>query len=231
MPELRRVISVALNLWLLAAASCGGSGDAALEEAKDAGREACDRYLDCSLAVAPESVAALLPSYGPEGSCWDSDDAKAVEICTSACKKSRDGLGKLFPKAGECGQCDVDAHCVDYNDGPRCDTKRHACVDCLEDADCPAGRCDGETNTCVDCLEDGDCAVACDVEARTCVDCLQDADCSAGVCDEPNQACVGCLAAVDCPGGFCDYDAQVCVECFADIQCAGGKRCVANKCA
>lgn len=231
MLKARRILPVYSSLWLLVAASCGGSKDSALDAAKEAGREACDRYIDCALEVAPESIAGQLPSYGPDGSCWDSDDAKAVEICTSACKKSRDGLGELFPDVGACGPCDVDADCLDYHNGPRCQVKSHTCVDCLEDGDCAAGRCNNETNTCVECLEKGDCDGGCNVETHTCVECVVNEDCTAGSCDEATQMCiVGCKVATDCPGAFCNYVLHVCVECYTDNNCAGDKSCIENKC-
>src|SRR5262249_43823880 len=63
-------MKVALVLFTLAIACGGGNNgpDAAAGSLQPA--DACQRYLSCVLAVAPESYAAQLMLYGQSSECW-----------------------------------------------------------------------------------------------------------------------------------------------------------------
>src|SRR5690606_23710799 len=94
------------------------------------------------------------------------------------------------------------------------------------DGDCPGGVCDTTTHACVECLEEADCVAeptlpACDLTTNLCVPCLEDRHCASGwLCDVPEQLCVECLEDVHCgPGMRCE--AKACVnECLLDDDCA-----------
>lgn len=147
-----------LGLALLLTAACSESGGAtASDEAIAAGRAACDRYLECVAATTPEAVGALLEGYGPEGTCWQTDEISAIDLCAEACAAGRANAAKLFPDAGACGECSNDDDCVGAKTGPRCDTKTSSCVACLEAADCAEGVCEPKMSTCVECVGDQDC--------------------------------------------------------------------------
>ncbi|MBA3549338.1 MAG: hypothetical protein H0T76_22930 [Nannocystis sp.] len=240
---------------LLFFVACGGGGDegaSAVDVAREAGKDACRRYLDCVLEAAPEAVAALLPSYGPDGECWASDDIEVLDICTTACIKSREGYTALFEDIAACGECQDDNHCAEAAGRPRCDpqshacvaclyrsdcsegscnTETHACVECTANADCEGGACLKDTNLCVECVEKADCdGGACLTASNQCVECLVDTDCESGVCDVDKMICGECKFKVQCPGGACDYETNTCVDCLGDPDCDAGQTCVNKSC-
>lgn len=209
---------------LIAVAGCGTSVDPAVKEAKDAGHEACDRYLDCVLEVTPEIVGPTLMAYGPEGECFNTEDLGVIDICTRACAQGRKGLGELYTDIGACGECQNDEHCAEAEHKNRCDVKSNECVTCLVDGDCAEGVCHPTLHACVRCADDGDCPDgACDPGSNTCVGCLTDEHCPGGACDVEANNCVGCRTDEHCPGGVCDVEAQTCVACLADADCDGGR--------
>lgn len=242
---------------LLFFAACGGDGggggDSALEVAREAGKDACRRYLDCVLEASPEAVAALLPSYGPDGECWTSDDIEVIEICTTACTKAREGYTELFDDIAACGECQDDSHCAEATGRSRCDPQTHACVACLYKSDCSEGSCNSETHVCVECIANADCdggacikdtnlCVECVVNAdcdggacltstNQCVECLADGDCPSGICHVDVMQCGECLLKAHCPGGACDLTTNSCVDCLADADCDAGQTCVNKSCA
>lgn len=130
--------------------------------------------------------------------------------------------------------CDDTADCGDQV----CDTKVHACVDCLVDRDCAPSVCDVASNACVECLDDGDCpGGVCDTAISVCVGCLDSGDCmeeATPVCDPGAQQCVECVSAADCPTGVCTNNACVTIgfdclgnsdNCNAGEQCCGAAQC------
>ena len=226
-------------------AACSGGGDPALDAAREAGRDACRRYLDCVLEASPEAVAALLPSYGPDGECWASDEIEVVEICTTACIKAREGYTELFKDVAACGECQDDSHCAEAIGRPRCDPQSHACVECMAKADCGGDSCNTETHVCAECTTNADCdggaclksagqcvectanadcdGGACLTDTNQCVECIDKADCDGGVCLMSTHQCTdGCLEDADCGSGACNVKAMVCGECKFKVQCPGG---------
>ncbi len=215
---------LAACVLLIAGSVCGTDVDPAVKEAKDAGHEACNRYIDCTLEVTPEVIGVALMAYGPEGECWNTNDLQVLDICTRACEQGREAIGKVYTDVGECGQCLTDDHCVDFENRNHCDTESNECVTCLLDDDCATGRCHPTKQACVPCVIDDDCpGGACDPETSACVGCLDDMHCeSAGVCDVEVQTCVSCLVDEDCSAGGCKVETNQCVECQADKHCAEG---------
>jgi hypothetical protein len=61
------------------AASCGADVQPAI----------CQRYIGCLGAFYPDALAVELSAYGPDGLCWDSDDATRA-ACTQACQTAFD---------------------------------------------------------------------------------------------------------------------------------------------
>ena len=219
------------GLWLLTAAGCGTSVDPAVKEAKDVGHEACDRYIDCLLEVTPEAVGPTLASYGPEGECWNTNDLQVLDICMRACAQGREGIGKIYPDVGECGECQNDDHCAEVENKSRCDVKDNECVTCLVNGDCANNLCHPSEQACVECVEDADCpGGACDPDNYRCVGCLGDNHCDGGVCDVEAQECVGCLANNDCPEGGCDLEVRQCVECLDEADCVATADCMNQRC-
>ena len=208
-----------------------GSVDPEVKEARDVGHEACNRYIDCVLEVTPEAVAPVLMSYGPEGDCWDTEDLTVLDICRRACTQGIEGLGKLHPDVGACGQCQVDEHCAEVERRSHCEPASNRCVTCLEDDHCAEGFCHPELNACVLCVSDSDCAShACDPKTHSCVGCLTDEHCGTGFCNTDKQLCAECDWDPDCPEGRCDLESEQCVECLGEGDCTTLEDCVEHKC-
>jgi hypothetical protein len=135
--------------------------------------------------------------------------------------------------------------CLEANDcarssSPVCDTRAHACVACLVDADCvpPNPICkintsDSSANVCVACTSDADCgpeAPICDLNANECTArCANSSQCGPAtpVCNEQSEICVQCLSNGDCvaPAATCNTATARCVECLDDESCSGGEVC------
>ena len=250
---MKKLYGFATGVLLVAAcAPDEAAPDSPLEADREAGRAACRRYLDCVLEATPEVVASLLPSYGPEGDCWMSEDLDVIELCTTACNKALEGYVELYKDIAACGECQDDTHCAGAAGRPRCDPRTNACVECVAATDCSAGTCKAEGNVCVECTNNGDCdggacvletnkcvqcvetadcdEGACLTEKNVCVDCLKDDDCASGACDLPNMRCVECKLHSQCPDGVCDYSNYTCVNCLNDSNCADGQTCVDKVC-
>lgn len=99
-----------------------------------------------------------------------------------------------------------------------CDPEGHACVECVETADCSEGVCDPAMHQCVECLEHEDCVAPtalCDAE-HFCVECLENEACTdttASWCEA--GSCSPCQTHADCSHleGVAVCDAGTCVEC------------------
>lgn len=182
--------------------SSGGSSGGALPDASDfdGGAEsgpvdagasaACDRFVTCSLKVQPETGAATLAAYGPDGACWKSQ-TKAV--CEEAC---RGGIAALHAVA----------------------PAEPACRICVSSQDCaaPTGACNASTGECVECQSPSDCKAslpACDMASGICVACTSAADCSAplAACEPEGHSCVQCVSGSQCSSGSCKPDHTCCV--------------------
>jgi Cys-rich repeat protein len=114
--------------------------------------------------------------------------------------------------------CTSDADCSAPT--PYCDTAASACVECLEDENCPAGtECVGGVGgpTCQQkpqCTSDDECD-----RGKICVD---------GTCE------TGCSSNRDCPSGWeCLIDVGdngTCAQCVEDANCPPGYRCTDYEC-
>lgn len=210
---------------------CGDGVSGPVRDAKEAGHEACNRYIDCVLEVTPEAIAPILLSYGPEGECWNTSDLQVLDICKRACEAGREGLEPLAPDFGACGECTEDLHCDD-SDEPRCYTKDHVCVECVVDGDCGADElCHPTEHSCVACVDDGDCpGGACDPDGFVCVGCRTDQHCATGVCDSDAMECVECEISSDCAEGVCDQEANACVGCLDESDCTPVEDCMNQQC-
>lgn len=235
----------ALLFILVACKGDGGeSGGSAVEEAIAAGREECDRYLECAAATTPETVGALLEGYGPEGTCWQTEEISAIELCAQACAAGRENAAKVFPDVGECGECVSDADCTDAAGGARCDGKTSSCVACLADADCDGGVCDLESHECAECIQSEDCAEgemcaervcvpqhACEPEMRRCnyedgpvleacdaegLGWTEHHDCGAEGLSCHGEACIYTAYGPCTPGGACSEDYDQCIPVGGD---------------
>lgn len=230
-------IGLGLTLFIVACKSTEDGTDAGqgtVEQAIAAGRAACDRYLECAAATSPEAVGALLEGFGPEGTCWQTDEIPAIELCAQACAEGRANAAELFPDVGACGECASDSDCSEAPDGPRCDPETSSCVACLAAADCQHGACKPETHTCVDCIDDDGCA-----EGEECVgnECGPERVCSPGfsrcrgatveTCDSAGltwDVTVDCPAeGLTCIGGECAYTDYG--PCFDGGKCLDPKVC------
>ncbi len=108
------------------------------------------------------------------------------------------------PVASACKEgCDTTAQC----DQQLCDPNKHACVDCVDDIDCPFGT-SCFASVCAQCAVDDDCPLGKSCFASFCVECVGDKDCPLG------KSCFG----------------SVCAECAVDKDCPLGKTCSASAC-
>lgn len=197
---------------LLVAACSESSSDPALEAARETGREICRRYLDCVIETTPEVAATLLPSYGPEGECWASDNIEVIELCTITCIKALENYTELYTDVAACGECQDDSHCTESASRPRCATESHECVECTANSDCESGTCNTATHQCAECTTNADCeSGACDTQATRCVQCLEDSHCASNNCNEAEMRCVECIFDAQCPSGTCDTKTSTCV--------------------
>jgi hypothetical protein len=228
-PSLSNLHSIVLGALILA--GCGDGVSTPVKDAKEAGHEACDRYIDCALEASPQAIAPILLSYGPEGECWKTSDLQVLDICKRACDAGREALEPLAPDFGACGECTEDLHCDD-SDQPRCETDENVCVECISDGDCNGELCHPDEHTCVACVGDADCpGGACDPESFACVGCLTDEHCGAGVCDVEVMQCVGCQITPDCSEGVCNTETQTCVGCLVETDCGSWvEDCIDQQC-
>lgn len=82
----------------------------------------CAQYIDCVAAVAPNTTAAAVEGFGPEGTCWT---PSTTDVCVQACVSARQELGALFPTESACWDCRTDSDCNDT--APFCDTNMGVC--------------------------------------------------------------------------------------------------------
>ncbi|NMB74546.1 MAG: formylglycine-generating enzyme family protein [Myxococcales bacterium] len=152
-------------------------------------------------------VECLIPDHCALGFVCDAQHA-----CVPGCRTARD--------------CPANQKCaVDL--GPN-----GTCVDCLEDADCPAGKC--IQYQCQDsCRSDSDCVIGyCQLSSGRCLECLQDGQCAAGKLCFDGFCARGCRRSEDCvPPLQCDtsFSPGQCVQCLSDVDCSGGT-CEAGFC-
>lgn len=119
------------------------------------------------------------------------------------------------------------------------------CVACTDDDDCSSGFCDTESHECVQCREDAHCpATAPACKGGSCTGCATREDCEdvegKTYCQESSGACVECVPGahdVCGEGRLCHGELHECVDaeaksaascepCVADAQCEEGLHCV-----
>ena len=95
---MKKVALSLVGLTALIAAACGPVQS-----------EECAKYVDCQAhydATFELSETDLSGSYGPEGSCWSSNQ-EAADACTTACENAvsslADGLTTAEEDLGACG--------------------------------------------------------------------------------------------------------------------------------
>jgi hypothetical protein len=157
-------------------------------------------------ALAVAALSALASSCrGPDDRCTV-DGAPCPNFCAPGGFGCLDCLGdgdcgdeaRPFCIAGTCvPACSIDQDCENAVVAPRCDTTRHACVQCLREFDCN-GPC--VAGVCAECNSDMACRVMC--IGGTCVTCFADSDCA------PGRACIGGL----CDCSHCEPSEEACNE-------------------
>ncbi len=144
------------------------------------------------------------------------------------------GVQLCGPK-GECEAgyyCAADNHCYKNGDKPKADAsvQMDMAMPCTADT-CKAMSkvCDPDTHACVDCLQDGDCPLGKVCKQKACVDgCTDTHGCPSGMCT--NGMCSVCKANGDCandPNGnkLCDVASGKCVACLVTGDCGAGQFC------
>lgn len=144
----------ALAASLVLTLACGGSSSGGDGGPREAGIATCARYLECAVATMPSAVGPLLESYGPDGVCWDDASPQAIDLCTMACEKAREGLAVAFPDEAACGDCSDEYPCPERR---TCDPATYTCVQCLSDEQCGADRTHCADKRCVQCISDDHC--------------------------------------------------------------------------
>lgn len=92
----------------------------------------CEDYIDCAMEAMPETIATLIATYGPEGSCW-SLPGVTEEDCWTECTAQLANLRAAYPDAEACWECPSDAECIDP--APWCDLVEHRCLADLTSCD------------------------------------------------------------------------------------------------
>ncbi len=87
------VILSLLNLafWI---AGCPGNDDEVEQS------ETCAALIECETAVAPTEVDGSLDTYGPDGTCWVSEEQ--AEACTAACAQALEDYRAEYPDETAC---------------------------------------------------------------------------------------------------------------------------------
>lgn len=205
-------------------ATAGAGSD--LDAARLAGIAACSRYIECNVAVAPATVGPLLDAYGPDGTCWQTDNLQAIELCSSACEAAREQLFETFPDEEACGECSSGVPCSSAA-RPACDPDTYVCVECVGSSDCEdEGLPYCVERACVECRTDMDCGAAQICQSDHCED--LPVVCNAGeercegtrleVCD-PNGVAWELLEDCASSGLLCDAKA---LACAAEVVCSPG---------
>lgn len=195
----------------------------------------CDSDLGCVECLGDGDCGAAAPFCvtGHCEECAGPGDCGAAQAC--------------FPGSNECRPaCAANSDCTDGN-AKLCDLDTGACVECIEDANCPADQpiCSPEHGTCGRCASNADCGAAapiCDLSDGECRECIIDSQCvDGGLCDDhhckagckddsecpsqkpfcaPNFQCTECLANSDCPTTrpFCNANGQ-CGQCIVSADC------------
>jgi Cys-rich repeat protein len=170
----------------------------------------------------------------------NTDCAPGAPVCAlgrcAACGVNGDcGTGEAcFPANHSCQTaCTTNAECPQFGgqNATICDTASGACVQCRDDADCPATapKCEPNRRQCGDCASRADCGIAapaCNLQNARCVECLVDADCNTGgrpyACGDDNQCHPLCQADTDCTAPnrtHCNLANGLCVECLLAANC------------
>jgi hypothetical protein len=210
----------------------------------------CNTSRDCPGGLLCDTA---LDEHGRCVECLLDEDCDASEgcregACVSLCTTDNDCAGlHCEVLSGQCVECLIPDHCAlgfvcdaQHACVPGCRTARDCpanqkcaadlgpngtCVDCLQDADCPAGKC--VQNRCLAaCRADSDCVIGyCDLSSGRCVECLQDDQCGAGRLCSDGFCAPGCRDASGCvPPLICDLSTSPgrCVQCLSDNDCPGG---------
>lgn len=163
----------------------------------------------------------------------DGDCGAAAPFCVTGHCEECAGPGDCgtaqacYPEKNECEPaCGANADCNDEGKANLCDLDTGACVECIDDTNCPGDKpiCSPHHGTCGRCASNGDCGAAapiCDLDDGECHECLVDAHCvDGGLCDGGKHCKAGCNDDGDCPSQkpFCAADFQ-CRECIADGDC------------
>jgi Cys-rich repeat protein len=143
---------------------------------------------------------------------------------------------------GGTGGCRSAADCAFDPAGPLCDPGRGACVECLEDANCPEGETCRNGTCAGGCTGDAECPAEtpwCRLATGVCVECLGPEHCDAGE-DCRANACVpqtiACASDGDCavdptrPRCRLTGETGVCVECLDGADCGEAQACIADAC-
>jgi hypothetical protein len=139
------------------------------------------------------------------------------DTCAPGCHSGRD--------------CPATKKICDPSGGPN-----GACVECVTQADCPAGDACFAGSCARSCNVESDCpGQHCDTAKHVCVACVSSDQCPIGnLC--ANDACVpGCMSDRDCPASapHCDGAVQprgACVQCLTPNDCPAGVACVGGVC-
>ncbi|MBI5516217.1 MAG: hypothetical protein HY909_20700, partial [Deltaproteobacteria bacterium] len=207
--------------------------DAALDAPRDAAMDALDTAPETAQDTATDTAEAPF-RCGADGDCRGRPEGEVCDGTTGRCVPcltTRDtcGAGRYCDgAAGRCADgCADDRGCAAAGaDGGalprRCDTPRHACVDCVTDEHCPPGTlCVG--NVCVvGCTAARPCPTGQTCCAGACVDPLSNtAHC--GRCDARCAVTNGVAA---CMNGACAVG--MCTAPFGDCDMMAGNGCETN---
>ncbi|HWB79185.1 MAG TPA: hypothetical protein VG755_29695 [Nannocystaceae bacterium] len=99
----------------------------------------CEQFIECAMEVMPETIATIIATYGPEGSCW-SLPGVTEEDCWTECSAQLLNTAEGYPEAAACWACEQDADCPAT--ASRCELFKHVCraPDEIEHCDLRASR-------------------------------------------------------------------------------------------
>lgn len=84
----------------------------------------CEDYIECAMEATPETIATVIATYGPEGSCW-SLPGVTEEDCWTECAAQMLDQSHAHRSVIACWSCEDDTECPAAT--PRCDLSEHVC--------------------------------------------------------------------------------------------------------
>ena len=154
----------------------------------------------------------------------------AIECKTSLDCLSAPDSQTVCNAAGVCVQCEVPDDCG-IDGGANHDCTNSKCVEftpCASDDECSSGACDTTKHRCVDCTQDAQCGSGKKCLNQTCrTSCASDNTCTpqGQLCDKTLTVCIECNDQLSCKSGqVCD----VYGKCVAPVCNAGDKICLAG---